>query len=417
MKRVVVTGMGVVTPLGCDLETFERRMFAGESGISGIRGKLVVDNFPVPYAGLVDKSSVEIPEDFPDVAKSRFWLFSASATSEAIQGLDPKHSIDGIVYGTAEGVSFEVIHETLHELEISKNLASFDWRETETEGSLEILGKLLLTRGFRALPSENLIAINSACASGNQALGIAFQRIRSGEWTRCLTGGVDARCNLSSLMNFHLLGAVTTADVPPETASRPFSKDRSGFVRSEGAATLLLETLDSAQARGAKIYGEVLGCANTSDAYRLTDGREDGASVVHAMTEALKDAKLSPEQVNYISAHGTSTPLNDRLETQSIKKVFGDRAKKIPISSLKSQIGHPTVAAGAIEAIASLIMLQRQKIAPTINLKAPDPECDLDYVPNVSREARVSHILSNSFGFGGQNSCVVLKEFPMHEAP
>ena len=410
MNRVVVTGLGLVTPLGCDVPTFERRLFSGASGIRRIRGNLVAENFPIPYAGLVNDAELKMPRGFESSSLNRFWIFSVSATAQALEGLTSQHAIDGIVYGTAEGVSFEVIQTTFQHLNQSKNLDAFDWDEAATESSLDYMAAFLQKRGWAAPAPEKRIAINSACASGNQALSLAFQRIRSGEWKRALAGGVDARCNLSSMMNFYLLGAVTTADVPAEKASRPFSKDRSGFVRAEGAATLLLEDYESAKARGATIYGEIVGCANTSDAYRLTDGREDGASVIHAMQGALKDANLPESAIDYINAHGTSTPLNDRLETQAIKKVFGEKAYSIPVSSLKSQIGHPTVAAGAIEAIASLLMIKNQTIAPTLNCDVPDPDCDLDYVPNKSRPARVSHILSNSFGFGGQNSCIVLKE-------
>jgi 3-oxoacyl-[acyl-carrier-protein] synthase II len=206
-----------------------------------------------------------------------------------------------------------------------------------------------------------------------------------------------------------MLGALTTADVPAAEASRPFSRDRAGFVRGEGAATLLLEEAWAARARGARVLGRLAGGASSSDAHRLTDGRPDGAAVRHAMEAALRDAGVTTAEVSAISAHGTSTRMNDRLETLAIRSVFGDRAGQVPVTSLKSQLGHSTVAAGAIEAVACLSMLQAQILAPTINYREPDPECDLDYVPNDSRPARLDVILSNSFGFGGQNSCVVFR--------
>jgi 3-oxoacyl-[acyl-carrier-protein] synthase II len=212
-------------------------------------------------------------------------------------------------------------------------------------------------------------------------------------------------------MNFYTLGALTTDDVAPEKASRPFALDRSGFVRGEASATLLLESRESAEARGAKIYGKITGYGMTSDAYRLTDGRDDGLSVIHAMKTAVQSSGSSLDEVDYINAHGTSTPLNDRLESKSIKTLFGDNAKNIPISSLKSQIGHSTIASGAVEAIACLLMIEEQKISPTINYNHADPECDLDYVPNVAREAKLKKVLSNSLGFGGQNACLLFERW------
>jgi 3-oxoacyl-[acyl-carrier-protein] synthase II len=209
-------------------------------------------------------------------------------------------------------------------------------------------------------------------------------------------------------MNFNMLGALSTADVPPEQASKPFSGDRCGFVRGEGAATLIIESRKTAEARGAKILGVISGYGFTSDAFRLTDGRDDGLAVIKAMELAIADSSLEKSEIDAVSAHGTSTPLNDRLETMALKSVFGDHAYKIPVSALKSQIGHSTVAAGAIEAVSCILMLEDQKLAPTINYNTPDPECDLDYVPNQARKAKVTHILSNNFGFGGQNACIVI---------
>lgn len=412
MQRVVVTGIGLVTPLGVDVPTFSKRMFAGESGVRNVRGSLVASNFPVPYAALVDAEHMPTPTGLGPRAANHYWLFSAAAAEQALASLPKSARVDGLVYGTAEGVSFEVVQESLKILRQSKSIGSFDWDLAKTETSLDIINEMLVARGQTALDPERLIAVNGACASGNQTIGLAFQRIRRGDWTRALAGGVDARCTPSSLMNFHMLSALMSQDVAPETASRPFAKDRGGFVRGEGAAVLMLESLDAAVARGATIYGEILGCGNTSDAYRLTDPREDSSSVVRAIQEALRDAKLDTTQIDYVSAHGTSTPMNDKLETQALKMVFGERAYKIPVSSLKSQIGHATVAAGAIEAIACLLMMKEGRLAPTINLHAPDPECDLDYVPNVAREAKPRRVLNNSFGFGGQNSCLILGEAP-----
>jgi 3-oxoacyl-[acyl-carrier-protein] synthase II len=316
--------------------------------------------------------------------------------------------IDAILYGTAEGISYEM---GLASLVPDFDWERCDWGATRPETSLEKIHELLAEQGFPTVEPHHRISINSACATGNQAIGIAFQNIQRGEWTRCLVGGVDARCAPSNLMNFQMLGALTTADVPSATSSRPFDRTRSGFVRGEGAATLIVESLESARARGATILAEVAGYANTSDAYRLTDGRDDCASVIRAMERALGTAGIAKEQIDYINAHGTSTALNDRLETKAIKEVFGAHAYRIGVSSLKSQLGHSTVAAGAIEAVACILMLNRQKIAPTINYQQPDPDCDLDYVPNTSREAKLDYVLSNNFGFGGQNACLVFRRW------
>jgi 3-oxoacyl-[acyl-carrier-protein] synthase II len=328
---------------------------------------------------------------------------TAVVTERALKETSRSLNIDAIIYGTADGVSFELVAEVLTE----GLLESADHRRFACESSLDILNSVLKAQGFNSVSDENIICVNSACASGNQAIGIAYQGISTGRWTACIVGGVDARCEPSNFLNFYLLGALTTDDIAPEKASRPFALDRSGFVRGEGAAVLLMETRESAEKRGATILGVVKGHGFTSDAFRLTDGRDDGTSVAEAIEAAIRTAGLKKEEINYINAHGTSTPLNDRLETLAIKKVFGSMAYKIPISSLKSQIGHSTIASSAIEAVACLIMLKNQKISPTINYNHPDPECDLDYVPNKSREAKLKYILSNSFGFGGQNACVI----------
>lgn len=411
---VVITGYGLVSPLGSTIEAFEEGLFAGKSGVRSIRGTMVTDDFPVPYAAYVDRRDLPRTrlyglKDGASVMKS--WLMTAVATESVLEGLHPQFGIDAIVYGTADGVSFEQVSEVLSEK--SKGTfqeSQFNFNRTRCESSVEVIDEILRQKEFAPVSGERRICINSACATGNNAIGIAFEAIQAGRWNRCLVGGVDARCEPSNFLNFHYLGALTTADVPPEKASRPFSVDRSGFVRGEGAAVLMMESRAAAEARGAKILCQVSGYGFTSDAFRLTDGRDDGASVIKAMETAVASAGLKPEEIDYINAHGTSTPLNDRLESMAIKRVFGEKAYKIPISSLKSQIGHSTIASSALEAIACCLMLESQKVSPTLNFTAGDPECDLDYVPEGSRSLKLKHILSNSFGFGGQNSCVVFSK-------
>ena len=406
--EVVVTACGIVSPLGIGVPEFRTRMFAGESGTADIRGTLVPDDFPVRVAALVPRDHLGQPRliaDRPPESTPLAWRFAGIATEEALASLPPGHHIDAIVYGAAECTSFDLIRQSFRRIETDR----FDWDATRAETTLEFLRSLVAAHGHGHVPDERLITLNNACISSNQAIGIAVQRIRSGAWRRVLAGGMDARCKDDNLMNFHLLGALTTADVPPERASRPFSKDRAGFVRGEGAATLVLESREAAEARGAEILGVIGGYASTSDAYRLTDGRTDVKAVVRAMSSALADAGVPQERVSAISAHGTSTMMNDSLETKAIKQLFGARAPQIPVTALKSQVGHSTVAAGALQAVSCLLMLQHQRLAPTINYEEPDPDCDLDYVPGHARDARLETILSNNFGFGGQNACVVFR--------
>jgi len=385
-------------------------MFAAESGIVNIRSGFVGSNFPVPSAGVVSTQDLSLAEDFKNIGPARISKslhFSAAATEEALRAL-PRHlPVNAIVYGTCDGVSFDLVKNSFRE----STAEGFDWDATRSEAPLEFLREIVEHRGHGRVEERNLIPVNNACVSGNQAIGIAMQRIRAGRWQRAIVGAVDARCTDENIMNFHMLGALSVAEVPPAEASRPFSKSRSGFVRAEGAATLILESLEAAQARGARILGRVTGYAATSDAFRLTDGRPDGKAVVKAMENAIADAGVTKEQIHAISAHATSTQMNDRLETIAIKQVFGPRAYSIPVTALKSQIGHTAVAAGALQAVATLLMLGEQRLAPTINYRDLDPECDLDYVPNQSRAARMDAVLSNSFAFGGQNACLVFERY------
>ena len=405
---VAVTGIGIVSPLGNSVDEFRRRMFAGESGLVDIRGSVTAQNFPVTAGGLVPKTTLAQPVVLSHLSPedtSSSWRFAGAVTEEAIQNLPSGIPVDAIVFGTDDGVQFELARESFRVFVPDQ----FNWDGTRSEAVLEIMQKILERHGNGSVPDQNIVAINNACATGNQALGIALHRIRSGRWKRVLAGGVYARVNESTLLNFHMLGALTTAPVPAAEASCPFSRGRSGFVRSEGAAALLLEAEQEALARNAEIYGYLTGYAATSDAYRLTDERPDARAAVKAMEKALEDAGLTKEDVNAISAHGTSTPMNDRVETRAIKLMFGPLAYKIPVISLKSQVGHSAIVAAVWEAVASLLMLEAQRLAPTINYKEFDPDCDLDYVPNQSRPAHLEAILSNSFGFGGQNACLVLE--------
>lgn len=408
MHDVVVTGYGIVSPIGTSIPEFEKRMFAGDSGVIDVRGTLVGNNFPVPFAGVVVDTNIGSLEELGlhPASHTNGGRYVIEALQQVLAYLPENLPIEGIVQATPAGIYFDVVLESLKRYDPD----NFIWDELRAEWITEIIAERLKKRGHGIIPPENLVSVNSACAAGSQVIGLAYNYLKSGRMKRCLVSAVDAGAWESQLMNFHLLHTLTTEDVPPHTASRPFSKSRAGFVKGEAAAVLLLETRELAEERGATILAEVCGYAFNSDSYRLTDGREDNLCVVKAMEDAILDAGIDNKLIGYINAHGTSTQLNDRLETQAIKKVFGEDAYRIPISSLKSQIGHSTVAAGAVEAIACILMLQRQKVAPTINLNDPDPECDLDYVPEGSRDVKMDYILSNSFGFGGQNACLVFKK-------
>jgi 3-oxoacyl-[acyl-carrier-protein] synthase II len=406
MHKVVVTGYGVVSPLGVGRCRFSERMLSGESGVSNIRGVLVAENFPIPVAAFVPRAELYQPEALKHLDPQETpnsWKFAAIATEEALTYLRGNVPIDAVVYGTSDGINFDLIKESFSRL----GFTDLDFAKLASEGSANVVRLLLERNGNELTVPWNTIAINNGCVSSNQAIGVAFRRIRSGAWSRAVVGGVESRCTDYNLMDFHLLGALTTQE--GNDASRPFSGDRSGFVRGEGAATLILESEEAAAARGAIPLGYVSGYAATSDAYRLTDGHPGCRGAIRAIEACLESAYMGREQVDAISAHGTSTPMNDRLETLAIKSVFGHRSHTIPVTSLKSQVGHSTVAAGALEAVACLIMLEAQRLAPTINYSCADPDCDLDYVPNVSRAANLETILSNNFGFGGQNACLIFQ--------
>jgi len=253
--------------------------------------------------------------------------------------------------------------------------------------------------------------VASACASANHAMGTALRTIQHGDADVMLTGGSEAAMTYLAIAGFSNMGALSTRNDAPELASRPFDKNRDGFVLGEGAAILTFESLEHAQARGAKIYAEVLGIGNSDDAYHITAPDPDGTGGAYAMNAALKDAGLKPDQISYINAHGTSTPMNDKIETAAIKRTFGDAAKKIPISSTKSMIGHLLGAAAAVELVAAVMSIKDGVVHPTANYETPDPECDLDYVPGSKRAMNVQYAMSNSLGFGGHNSAIIVGKF------
>lgn len=403
MCQVVITGAGVVSSIGTTLADFKRAMFASESGAVNIRGSLVASNFPVSAAApiLQDLKPPGVLKDYQPSRIPHVLQLAGAATEEAIQYLPEGVPVNAVVFG---GQGAAESSADLH------SLADGFGEDGAWPCPLHLIRRMLDQYGHGPFDDRDLISMNNVTVSSNQAIGLAFHRIRSGLWQRAVVSAVYAGCGPKDLMNFHLLGTLNTDDGQAAKASRPFSRTRSGFVLGEGAATLVLETRAAAERRGAKILGAITGFATTSDAYRITDGRPDSMAAAKAMTNAIADAGLAAEQIDAISAHGTSTRMNDRLETKAIKQAFGNGAYRVSVMSLKSQTGHCLAAAGALEAVASLSMLAEQKLAPTINYSDADPECDLDYVPNVARPAVLRRILSNNFGFGGQNTCVVFEE-------
>lgn len=400
-RRVVVTGAGVVTPVGSTLESMWASLVAGRSGVDCIR-RIDVSTFPTRIGAEVrDLDDSRLPRD-PALCglldrKNLFgWVAAADALADSGL-LDSPPPRAGVAIGTES-----------RRPELLERLAGGDMYRGEHDhlryAPFVLAGVLAGQYGLRG-PQ---LTVSTACTSSTQALGVAYQTIRSGRADAMLAGGCDSLIDPLMIMGFSLLGALSTRNDDPPRASRPFDRHRDGFVLGEGAGMLVLEELGRARARGARVYGEVLGYASSSNAFRITDSPPDGRGAYLAMKHALEDAGLRPSAIDYINAHGTSTEQNDRSETAAIKRCFGDHARSVAISSTKSMIGHLVNGGGAVELIVCLLTIARGVITPTINYETPDPDCDLDYVPNVARERRVDRALSNSFGFGGINASVVV---------
>ncbi|WP_299284170.1 beta-ketoacyl-ACP synthase II [Thermoflexus sp.] len=410
MTRVVITGMGAITPLGNDVETFWRNVVAGRSGVGPIT---LFD-----ASAMKTRIAAEVKGFDPEAwfgrkearRMDRYAQFALAATQQALQDarLDPAH-VDrervGVILGTGIGGIGALVQgvETLMTRgpdRISPFMVPMMLADTAP-------GLIAIAYGFRG-PN---MAVVTACASGTNAIGEAMHLIRRGDADVVIAGGAEAAILPVAVAAFNVMGAISTRNEEPERASRPFDRTRDGFVMGEGAGILILERLEHARARGARIYAEVVGYGTSADAYHITAPLENGEGAALAMRRALADAGLSPRDIDYINAHGTSTPLNDKSETQAIKAVFGEAAYDVPISSTKSMIGHLLGAAGAVEAIVCIRAITDGVIPPTINYEHPDPECDLDYVPNVARRRPVRTAMSNSFGFGGHNACVIFRRY------
>jgi len=426
MNRVVITGMGWITPMGHDIESVWSRLLAGDSGIARTS---IFDARTFPTTISAEVKGFKLAEHITDLAThgmaGRNTQFALAACQQAWKAARLNaESLDldrvGIYLGAGEGELDLDAYTTAGLTAWNADANEIDtvkWaqiamermstvREYEQEPNMPLSHLALLT-GARG-PAFNCL---TACAASTQAIGEAAMIIRRGDADVMIGGGAHSMIHPFGVTGFNRLTALSQANDDPPKASRPFDAQRGGFVLGEGAGMVILESLQHAQKRSAPILAEVVGYGSTADAFRITDQHPQGTGAVIAMREALADAKLSPKNIHYINAHGTGTKENDGNETAAIKQVFGEHAKRVPVSSIKSMMGHLIAAAGAVELITCVLALRDQVLPPTMNLQHPDPACDLDYIPNAARKAPVSAVMSNSFGFGGQNDTIIVRQF------
>jgi 3-oxoacyl-[acyl-carrier-protein] synthase II len=427
MRRVVVTGLGVVAPNGIGKEAFWRACVEGKSGIGPVRA-FDASRHPVKIAGEIADLDINafLPSEHRKSLKimGRASRFGVASAVQAVRdsGLNLDHENPervGVVMGTG------LIPIDLPELAplLAESLDQDRQLQTDRMGQcgpsslfplwiLKYLPNMVAAHISLVLGAQGPNStITTACAAGTQAVGEAFRLISRGDADICVAGGADSRLDPLLLLAYTALGALSRAEKPPKEVSRPFDGQRDGFVLGEGAGVLVLEELERARKRGAVIYAEVTGLGSSFDAYAVTKPDPQARGAARAIEWALQEARVDPQDVDYINAHGTSTRLNDQMETTAVKRVFGEGAKALPLSSIKSMVGHLIGAAGAVEAVALALTLHRGVLPPTINHTCPDPECDLDYVPNTARELPVRIGVSTSFGFGGQNAALVMRRF------
>ena len=408
MRRVVVTGLGAVAPTGIGIENFWSSLIRGISGIGPIT-RFDAGRHDTRIAGEVKGFDPLQWIEKKEVRKMDLFIqFSIAAAQMAYDDSGLKVTEEnreriGVFVGTGMGgiPALEESHKTLLERGPGRISAFFIPSIITNLGS----GQISMRFGMRGPNS----CVSTACATGNHAIGDSFRIIQRGEADVMLAGGAEAVITPLTIGGFSAMKALSTRNGEPIRASRPFDKDRDGFVMGEGSGIMVLETLEHAQRRGARIYAELVGYGMSADAYHITLPALDGA--VRSMRLSLEEARVAPTQVGYINAHGTSTPAGDLNETLAIKALFGDHARRLPVSSTKSMTGHLLGAAGGIESVITVLAIVRDMLPPTINYETPDPECDLDYVPNAARPARVQYALTNSFGFGGTNASLLFKRF------
>jgi 3-oxoacyl-[acyl-carrier-protein] synthase II len=423
-QRVAVTGMGMVTPIGIGVSSYWKAALASTSGVTQIR-HFDASGLPAQIAGYVhDAETLEAWRIRLGLRREdpRSLLFALAAGRMAHEASGWSDDLGGervgVVFGTyGDKVPMGEIAEVAYRSRPPGTLeilpASFFRTYCQTFNGQQLprvfphYATAALARMYGATGST--CTIQTACTSSAQAIGEAFRAIRRGALDRAICGGAECMISPTQMVLFCLLRALSTRNAEPERASRPFDAGRDGFVLGEGSGVIVLERMDLAEKRGAPVLAELGGYGTSCDAYRVTDEEPEARGAILAMRRALESAGQDAEGIDYINAHGTSTAMNDRLETVAIKKVFGERAYRIPVSSTKSMLGHPISAAGAIEIISCILALRDQMLPPTINHETPDTQCDLDYVPNIARPARVHTALSNSFGFGGHNDCLIVK--------
>ncbi|MDA1051939.1 MAG: beta-ketoacyl-ACP synthase II [Planctomycetota bacterium] len=410
-RRVVVTGLGVVTSLSCQVEDLWNRILAGESGIHLLRC-FDTEEFKIKFGGDIhdwDPREFIAPKEIKRI--DRFTQFAMVAGTQAIRdsGIDFKKEEPfrcGVILGSGIGGLGEIEQQMFKLFEKGPSRVS---AMTVPKMMLNAAGgQISIEFGLRG-PNYT---VATACASATNAIGDALKTIQYDDADVMITGGTEAAMTRMGLSAFTNIKALSSRNDDPTRASRPFDLDRDGFVFSEGAGLLVFEELEHAKARGAKIYAEVIGYGASGDAGHITQPDEHGTGAAYAMTSALRDARIDPTAIDYINAHGTSTPLGDKAETLAVKDVFGEHARVLSISSTKSELGHSLGASGGIELILCAKAIEANVVPPTINLETPDPDCDLDYTPNQARERRIDYAMSNSFGFGGHNASVVIRRLP-----
>ncbi|MCP4787752.1 MAG: beta-ketoacyl-ACP synthase II [Fuerstiella sp.] len=424
-RRVVVTGIGCITPLGNNVQNLWQALQDGRSGVGKIT-HFDASNFPTRFAaevrGFDFDSLVPDPSRFADAGRNIRFAIGAATQAMADSGISDSSSFDparlGVYLGAGEGQQDFMQFMTL--VADSNNVGEVDL-ERFTRDFLDAMNPKFELELEPNMPAAHLASLFNAqgpnlncltaCAASSQAIGEATEIIRRGEADAMLSGGAHSMIHPFGVTGFNLLTALSERNENPTEASRPFDLNRDGFVLGEGAGMVILEELEHAKARGAQIYGEIKGYGSTADAYRITDIHPEGRGAIACIKMALADAGVNPEDIGYVNAHGTSTKVNDRVETMAVKGGLGEHAFKTPVSSIKSMLGHLIAAAGSVEAITCLLAMRDGVLPPTINYSTPDPECDLDYIPNAARETKVTACLSNSFGFGGQNVSLIITEF------
>ncbi|AFI27774.1 beta-ketoacyl-ACP synthase II [Bacillus stercoris] len=408
-KRVVVTGLGALSPLGNDVDTSWNNAINGVSGIGPIT-RVDAEEYPAKVAAELKDFNVEDYMDKKEARKmDRFTQYAVVAAKMAVEDADLNITDEiaprvGVWVGSGIG-GLETL-ESQFEIFLTKGPRRVSPFFVPMMIPDMATGQISIALGAKGVNSCTV----TACATGTNSIGDAFKVIQRGDADVMVTGGTEAPLTRMSFAGFSANKALST-NPDPKTASRPFDKNRDGFVMGEGAGIIVLEELEHALARGAKIYGEIVGYGSTGDAYHITAPAQDGEGGARAMQEAIKDAGIAPQEIDYINAHGTSTYYNDKYETMAIKTVFGEHAHKLAVSSTKSMTGHLLGAAGGIEAIFSILAIKEGVIPPTINIQTPDEECDLDYVPDEARRQELNYVLSNSLGFGGHNATLIFKKY------